>query len=144
MLLIGEYSAKLTDKNRVALPKKFREIIGSKVIITNGYEGCLIVVSEQQFDDLTGDITVGRFVNNDVRESTRFLLGGACEVELDSQGRFVLPSNLLDYAGISDEMCFLGLKRWVELWSKSRWDAKKQEISKNASDIAQRLDNVHN
>lgn len=139
MLLIGEYNAKLTDKNRVALPKKFREILGSKVIVTNGYEGCLIVVSEQQFEEITSDINVGKFVNNDIRDTTRFLLGGACEVDLDSQGRFVLPSNLLDYAGITDEMCFLGLKRWVELWDKKRWDSKKGEIVASASDIANRL-----
>ena len=139
MLLIGEYEAKLTEKNRMAIPKKFREILGSKMIVTNGYEGCLIVVSEQQFDELTSDITVGKFVNNDIRDTTRFLLGGACEVELDSQGRFVLPSNLLDYSGIKNDACFLGLKRWVELWSKEKWDEKKAEIAKNAVEIARRL-----
>ena len=139
MLLIGEYQAKLTEKNRIALPKKFREIIGSKLIITNGYEGCLIVVSEQQFEEITSDITVGKFVNNDVRDTTRFLLGGACEVDLDSQGRFVLPSNLLDYSGINNDVCFLGLKRWVELWSKDKWIKRKEEISNSATEIAARL-----
>jgi len=143
MLLIGEYAAKLTEKNRVALPKKFREILGTKVIVTNGYEGCLIVVSEQQFEELTSDITVGKFVNNDVRDTTRFLLGGAHEVELDSQGRFVLPSNLLDYSGIIEDVCFLGLKRWVELWGKERWTSKKDDIANNASDIANRLSGLN-
>ena len=139
MLLIGEYNAKLTEKNRVALPKKFREILGSKIIITMGFEGCLIVVSESQFEEITSDITVGKFVNNDIRNTTRFLLGGACEVDLDSQGRFVLPSNLLDYSGVNDDVCFLGLKRWVELWDKDRWDTKKSEISVSAVEIANRL-----
>ena len=142
MLLIGEYNSKLTDKKRVAITKKFREIIGNKMIVTNGFEGCLIIVSEKQFEDITNDITVGKFVNNDIRDTTRFLLGGACEVDLDSQGRFVLPSNLLDYAGINEEMCFVGLKRWIELWSKDRWDEKKKQISSNASEIASRLETV--
>ena len=141
MLLIGEYQTKLTEKNRVALPKKFREILGSKVIVTNGYEGCLIIVSEKQFEEITSDITVGKFVNNDVRDTTRFLLGGAHEVELDSQGRFVLPSNLLDYSSIKNDVCFLGLKRWIELWDKEKWESKKNQIVESAADIANRLQN---
>jgi len=140
MLLIGEYEAKLTEKNRIALPKKFREILGTNIIVTNGYEGCLIVVSESQFENLTSDITVGKFINNDVRDSTRFLLGGAQEIELDGQGRFVLPSNLLGYSGIKNEVCFLGLKRWVELWSKEKWREAKERIVGNAAEIAQRLE----
>lgn len=140
MLLIGEYQAKLTEKNRIALPKKFREIMGTKLIVTNGYEGCLILVTEPQFEDITADISVGKFVNNDIRDTTRFLLGGACEVDLDSQGRFVLPSNLLDYSGIKGDISFLGLKRWVEIWNKSKWDTRKESISNNAAEIAERLE----
>ena len=141
MLLIGEHRSKLTEKNRIAMPKKFREILGANVIITNGYEGCLIIVSESQFDEITKDINMGKFVNNDIRDTTRFLLGGAHEVELDNQGRFVLPSNLLDYSGIIDEVCFLGLKRWVELWNREKWEKKKSEISSSAAEIASRLEN---
>jgi MraZ protein len=140
MLLIGEYQAKLTEKNRIALPKKFREIMGTRLIVTNGYEGCLIVVTEAQFEEITSDISVGKFVNNDVRDTTRFLLGGASEIELDSQGRFVLPSNLLDYSGIKNDACFLGLKRWAEVWSKEKWDKRKGEIMSSAGEIATRLE----
>lgn len=138
-MLIGEHVYKVGEKNRVALPKAFREEIGSKIVVTRGYEGCLVVVSPSQWEKLISDAASGPFVSGPVRDTSRFLLGGAAEIELDEQGRFVIPKSLLDYAEIRDEVCFLGLGRWVEIWDKSRWEEREEYLSQEAAEIAEKL-----
>src|SRR3989339_285846 len=98
-MLIGEFRNKLADGFRVAFPKKFRSEMGEKLILAQGYEGCLIAVSPQSWDQLVLDAASGPFVSQSVRDTTRFILGSAAEVELDEQGRFVVPENLREAAG---------------------------------------------
>ena len=138
-MLIGEYKYRVEAKNRVSLPKKFREEIGNKVVVTQGYEGCLVVVSPTQWEILISDAAAGPFVAEEVRDTSRFLLGGATEVELDEQGRFVLPKNLKDYAKIKKEVCFLGLGRWVEIWASEEWTKRKAYIAKHSGAIGKKL-----
>lgn len=138
-MLIGEFASKLTDKNRLAIPKKFRDEMTEGLIISRGYEGCLILLDNKRFSKLETVITKEPILNLSIRDTKRFLLGGASEVETDSQGRFVLSTSLQEYAQIKDEVIFLGLIDWVEIWNKERWQTKLQDLSKHASDIADKL-----
>ena len=141
-MLIGEYRNKLVAGNRIAFPKKFREEIGSKIVVAQGYEGCLVAVSLKQWEGLIVDAANGPFVSEPVRDTTRFLLGSAVEVELDDQGRFVLPQNLREYASIGGEVCFLGLGRWVEIWDKKRWLERKNYIDEHSGEIGEKLGGI--
>lgn len=138
-MLIGEYRNKLVAGNRVAFPKRFREEIGQKVVVAQGYEGCLVAVSPTQWEELVADAASGPFVSGSVRDTTRFLLGSAVETELDYQGRFVVPQSLREYASLGDEVCFLGLGRWVEIWDKKRWVERKKYIDEHSGEIGEKL-----
>lgn len=139
-MLIGEFTTKFTSGNRIALPKKFRSELGDFLIVTQGYEGCLVLVDKARFQKLTEGVANKPFIAGDVRETTRFLLGGAHEIELDPQGRFVLPNHLSQHAKIKDdEVVFLGLINWVEIWSKGRWDEHKEKLEQKSAEIAERL-----
>ena len=138
-MLIGEYSNKVGEKNRLALPKKFRKEIGSKVIVTRGYEDCVIVVNESQWKNLLSVFDDKPFTTSPVRDTRRFLIGGASEVNLDSQGRFVLPAHLKEFAGVTKEVVCVGLVDWVEIWSKEQWEKRLEKIKPNASKIAEEL-----
>ena len=138
-MLIGEFRNKLVDGFRVAFPKKFRQELGEKFVLAQGYEGCLVAVSSSQWEQLMVGAAGGPFVSQSVRDTSRFLLGSAAAVELDDQGRFVVPESLRQYAGISGEISFLGLGRWVELWDLNKWLARKQYIDEHGSEIAEKL-----
>lgn len=138
-MLIGEYQSKMGEKNRIALPKKFREILGNKVIVTQGYEKCLIVVSQAQWEEIIKPIAEKPFTLSPVRDTSRFIIGSAYEADLDTQGRFVISQVLKEYANIQDEVSFLGLLNWVEIWDKNKWAERKQFIAENSSDIAEQL-----
>lgn len=141
-MVIGEFRNKLVQGNRLVFPKKFRDELGNKVVITQGYEGCLVIVSEKGWESLIKDAATGPFVSQSVRDTSRFLLGSACEIEFDDQGRFVLPTNLKDYSSIMEEVVFLGLNRWVELWSEEKWNERKSFINDHSSEIGEKLSGV--
>lgn len=132
-MLIGQYSSKLTDKNRISVPKKFRDEIGESLIVARWYESCLVLVTkdnwEKFFQRLSG--TSGT-ITSPVREIDRFVLGLAYEVELDKQGRFIAAENLLNYADIKGEVIFVGLGDRIEIWSSEAWKNQEKRIQESA------------
>lgn len=138
-MLIGQFEGKIDKKGRSAFPKKFREILGDKLIVTLGYENSLIIVSEENWKQLLEGTEGKPFIQSETRETQRFLLGGASSLELDSKGRFIVPSYLREFAKIENEIVFLGLSRYVEVWDKKRWKEYRGELEKNIDRISQRL-----
>lgn len=140
-MLLGQYEARVGAKNRIAMPKRFREALGDRIIVTQGYENSLIIVSQERWEALL-EGTEGRpFIEKHSRDTQRFLLGSAHRTELDSKGRFILPSYLRGFAEIKDEAVFVGLWRYVELWDKGRWGKYKTNLEKRIDSIAKRLTN---
>lgn len=138
-MLLGQFEGKVGAKGRIAFPKKFRETLGDKLIVTQGYENSLIVVSEEGWKALLEGTEGKPFIQAETRETQRFLLGGASFLELDSKGRFVMPSYLREFAEVKDEVIFLGLSRYVEIWDKKRWESYRQNLEKNIDKISDRL-----
>ncbi|HVT00602.1 MAG TPA: division/cell wall cluster transcriptional repressor MraZ [Patescibacteria group bacterium] len=138
-MLIGQYDSKIDEKGRAALPKKFREVLGERIIVTQGYESSLIIVSQNEWEALLEGTSGRPFIEYETRETQRFLLGNASLVELDSKGRFILPSYLRTFAGIQNEAIFLGLSRYVEVWDKKHWEEYKLGLEKNIEKISSRL-----
>jgi MraZ protein len=139
-MLIGQYFSKITLKNRISLPKKFRSEIGDKLIIAKWYEECLVIVSEASWKEILKKLT-GRTetLTKAVRDTDRFILGSAYEFELDLQGRFVIPSNLKEYAGLTDDLVFLGLGDRVELWNEKIWSEKEKAVQESAAEAIESI-----
>lgn len=138
-MLIGRFDARVGAKNRIALPIKFREILGDKLIITQGYENSLIIVSQKNWEELLEGTAGKPFIQSEARETRRFLLGGASSIELDSKGRFIIPQYLREFGKIEEEIIFLGLYGHIELWDKKRWQTYSKDLEKNIDKISQRL-----
>lgn len=143
-MIIGEYKQKLGDKNRIAFPKKFREELGNKLIISKGYEGCLVIMSPAQWEEMVQSSVSGPFVSEVIRNTRRFLLASASDIELDVQGRFVVPPYLMGYSDINQEGVFLGLGDWVELWSADKWQQKQKELDETSTGVGEKLANLNN
>ncbi|KKR06164.1 MAG: Protein MraZ [candidate division WS6 bacterium GW2011_GWF2_39_15] len=138
-MIIGEYKTKVGEKKRIAIPKKFRNELGENLILTRGYEKCLVLVSETQWKGIASEVINGSFINRDIRDTSRFLVGSANEVIPDSQGRIVIPQPLYDHANFTDEVIFLGLVNWIEIWSKEEWEKRLEYLETNGDQIAQEL-----
>ncbi|HUV46896.1 MAG TPA: division/cell wall cluster transcriptional repressor MraZ [Candidatus Bathyarchaeia archaeon] len=144
-MLIGNFQTKLDlKKGRTALPKKFRQLLGKKVIVTSGYENSLMVVSYSSWEKVVGDVVNKPFIDGAARETDRFLLGNAFEVDLDSQGRFIIPSVLRAYASLSFDIVFVGVGNRVEIWDYSAWEKHQEFLDENIEKISQDLDGKEN
>ncbi|SHJ59788.1 MraZ protein [Clostridium amylolyticum] len=121
-MFIGEYSHSLDNKNRMIIPAKLREELGGKFIITKGLDGCLYAYPIEEWKILEEKLKSLPLTNKDARAFVRFFFSGASEIEVDKQGRGLIPQNLLEYAGISKEIISIGVLTKVEIWSKEKWE----------------------
>lgn len=138
LLLIGEYEHSLDAKGRLIMPAKFREDLGEKFIITKGLDGCLFVFSSTEWTKFEEKLATLPISNKDARAFTRFFFAGAMDCELDKQGRFLISSNLREFAGLTKDVKIIGMNSRVEIWSKEKWTECDENIS--ADDIAEKME----
>lgn len=120
-MFIGEYNHSLDTKNRIIIPSKFREELGKNFIITKGLDGCLYVYPKSQWEVLQKKLETLPLTNKNARAFVRFFFSGAHELELDKQGRTLIPQNLLEYGQIQKEIVSIGVSNRIEIWSKEKW-----------------------
>jgi MraZ protein len=133
-MIIGQYKSKLTDKERIAVPKKFREEIGADLILARWYESCLVLVSKENWEYLLSRLTGNtKVITQSVRDIDRFIYASAFETKLDKQGRFIIPETLKIFANLKEEVVFVGLGDRVELWSIEEWGKLEESVQDKAS-----------
>jgi MraZ protein len=142
-MLIGEYTGKVGEKKRVSLPSKFRDELGDEIILTRGYEDALIVVNKKLWESIASEVMNGSFIDKNIRDTSRFLVGGAKEIELDTQGRFVIPQALFEHADLDDEVVFIGLVNWIEIWNKKKWEERLEYLKENSDKIASEISKMN-
>lgn len=138
-MLVGEYRGKLSSKKRTSLPKKFRDELGEDIILTRGYENALILVNQNMWQNIAKDVVNGSFINKNIRDTSRFLVGSASEISTDKLGRFIIPQALFDHAQLKTDIVFIGLVNWIEIWDKDKWQERLDYLRKNSDEIAQEL-----
>ncbi|MCX7902962.1 MAG: division/cell wall cluster transcriptional repressor MraZ [Caloramator sp.] len=137
-MFIGEYQHALDSKNRIIIPAKFREKLGSKFVMTKGLDGCLYAYPMDEWAKLEEKLKALPLTNKDARAFVRFMFSGAAEIEIDKQGRALIPQNLIEYAGIIKEIVTIGVLSRIEIWSKEKWmEYNEQNIDYN--EIAEKM-----
>jgi len=79
----------------------------------------------------------------EARSFARLILSGAMEVELDRQGRIILPQYLREYAGIRSEVVLAGLFDRVEIWSVGEWQKEAKDFTDKADDLAKNIESLN-
>lgn len=139
---MGQFEHGLDGKNRLFLPSRFREKSrGPDFVITQGLERCLFLFPLESWNDLAGKLSDLPIANKvEERAFKRILLSAACEAEVDSQGRILIPQNLKNYAGIKHEVVVLGVLKHVELWAKESWSRYHKTARASFERVAPHLD----
>lgn len=138
-MLIGEYQYKMDSKKRLPMPAKLRELLGSRVIITRGLEGCLFVYSMNTWNDVFTKLMQAPQGQLASRGFTRLLLSGANEVELDLLGRVLVPENLKDYAELGKDVVVVGAGNHLEVWNQEKWEKYRERTEKEIGEMAEKL-----
>ena len=118
---IGEICHTLDEKDRLAIPSRFRKMLTDSFVLTRGLDNCLWMMTTERWKHLKAGIKKMNHNMQSVRNYERSFYGGMCEVELDKQGRFVLKDTLKKYAGIDKEVLFSQGTRYIEIWAKDRY-----------------------
>src|SRR5690606_35382513 len=141
-MLLGQFSQKVGQKHRLVLPKQFRDGLGQPFILTIGYEGCLLLISSEDWRQLVQQLQRGSLFDHSSRLTARLLLGSATQITCDNQGRFVVPAITFDQVISDSEVVFVGLGSWVEVWDSQRWQEQQQKIQAQADALAQQVANI--
>ncbi len=121
-MFIGEYQHAIDNKNRMIIPSKFREALGEGFVLTKGLDGCLYAYTMEEWKILEEKLKKLPLTSKDARAFVRFFFSGANEVDIDKQGRTLIPQNLLEYAGIKKEIVSIGVSTRIEIWGKEKWE----------------------
>ncbi|TZE81943.1 division/cell wall cluster transcriptional repressor MraZ [Calorimonas adulescens] len=141
-MLIGEYRHTLDSKGRIIIPAKFRGELGEHFVMTKGLDGCLFVYPLSEWQSIEDKLRKLPMNKKDARTFERFFFSGAVECEMDNQGRVVIPQNLREYAGITNEVVIIGISTRVEIWSQDKWENYNNESDYTYEDIAERLEDI--
>ena len=139
-MLLGEYDHALDDKNRLAIPAKFRAAFADGIVVTRGLDGCLYAYTRPDWQKLVD----GRLAELDMlseagRLIMRHFFSGATEAELDKQGRVGIPTALIESAKLGKEVTVAGVYDHLEIWDRQTWRDQLTKVEGSAEDVAERL-----
>lgn len=138
-MFIGEYTYSIDEKKRLAIPAKFRPLLGKKAVITRGLDQCLFLFPVKEWGDLAKKLAQLPLSQADARGFARLMLTGAMEVNLDNLGRILIPDYLKTYALLKKKVVIAGVYNRVEIWDEGKWQEYKKKTETTVGDIAERL-----
>jgi MraZ protein len=121
----SEYEGKIDSKGRIVLPARIKSQLPEgegELVIRRGFEQCLIVYPMVEFKKVFSKISGLNEFNEEYRKLQRNFLSGVVTVELDNNGRFLIPKNMLGYAQIDKEAILVGMGNKVEIWNPSIYE----------------------
>lgn len=130
---LGSHAINMDAKGRLAIPTKVREelaqLCGGRIVVTANAdeERCLFVYPEPEWEVLRPQIEALPNMNKAVRRLQRLILGNAAPMEMDANGRILVPPTLRNHANLEKKVMLIGLGKKLELWSEERWFAMLDE-----------------
>ena len=123
----GMHEHNMDTKGRVFIPTKFREGLGDCFVACEAfYTPCIWLFSQSAFDALSEKMEAFGLLDEESQCLERKLYNSACDVEVDKQGRILLPSQLRDYAGLEKEIIIAGSRTHVDVWSRNNWEHQRE------------------
>jgi MraZ protein len=138
--LTGEFRHTLDDRSRVAVPVRFRTRLAQGATLARWLDRCLGLFPHDEWEELAAKLRGLPLTNPNAREFARFMSSGAVDVELDKQGRILVPSYLREYAGLSEgEVIVVGALNRLEIWSPAAWLPYRSKIEDEPEALAEHL-----
>jgi MraZ protein len=141
-MFIGEYQHNLDEKGRLAVPAKFRAKLEKGAVVTKGLDNCLFLYTKEEWAKLASKLAALPISKANTRAFARLMLAGAMDVDLDKQGRIVLPEYLRKFASLAKKAIIAGLYSRLEIWDEDEWNKYKKGTEKQSGDIAEALEGL--
>jgi MraZ protein len=138
-MFLGHYQHNLDDKGRLMIPARFRELLEGGAFITQGFDKCLMVMSEAYFKQVYERIEAMNLADPTARLLRRLILSNAYPVEVDKVGRILVPQNLRAFLQMEGEAIVAGQGEYFEVWKPAEWNeqiANLQDVEANSQRFA--------
>ncbi len=139
-MFMSEYNHTIDAKGRLIIPSKFRDALGDEFVISKGMDGCLYVYANEDWNAFEQKLTSLPVTNKSARQFARFFLAGAASVEVDKQGRILVPGNLREFAKLDKDVVLVGVGSRIEIWSKDQYDTISDDVDMDG--IAQAMEEL--
>jgi MraZ protein len=123
--LYGQHTYQLDPKGRISLPSRMRAAFADGAYLTLGHDGCLFAFPKEEWERQRQEIR-GPLFDSDTRAYARMFFGNAEPVDLDSQGRLLVPQRLRGRAGIGRDAVVLGVGDHMEIWERDTYERYEQ------------------
>jgi MraZ protein len=138
-MFIGEFHHTLDEKNRVSIPKKFRQDLDDGLVITRGLDGCLYIYTKSEWNEKAEQIASLPMTKRDARAFQRHMFSGAMDMQMDKQGRIVMPDYLKKESEIDKKLVITGIYDRLEVWNEEKWNKYLENNSKESDEIAESM-----
>ena len=138
----GEFSQNLDQKNRIIIPAKLRNNLGSNFYITRGLEDSIYIYTQDMWNSLNEKLSKLSLTKKSHRLLSRFFLSGASELSFDKTGRILVPKSLKEFANLEKECIFIGVGDHIELWSKEKWNSYMDENMDEFIDVIEDIEGL--
>src|SRR5512143_3773641 len=128
-MFLGQFQHNLDDKGRLMIPARYRELLAAGAFITQGFDKCLMVMTESYFQQVYDRINAMNLADPTARMLRRLILSNAYPVEVDKVGRILVPQNLREFVGIaSGELTVAGQCDYFEVWTPAEWKSQMDNL----------------
>jgi MraZ protein len=141
-MLIGEYTHTLDEKNRMSLPIKFRKEMGKSIVIAPGLDNCLSIFTTKEWQNVSKKLSNSSMLASDNRSFSRFIFGQAVILDVDGNGRILIPENLKNRSNLSSKVVVIGVQNRAEIWNEKTWNDYKKVVESQADTLAEKLGQI--
>lgn len=128
-MFLGQYQHTLDEKGRLMIPARFREMLDSGAYITQGFDKCLMVMTEAYFKEVYDRLNAMNLTDPTARLLRRLILSNAYPVEVDKVGRILVPGNLRQVINLQNEATIAGQGEYFEVWTPADWAAQVTQLN---------------
>ena len=126
-MLTGEFKHTLDSKGRVFVPAKFRGDLGQSVVIARTFSKFLVMYSEEEWINFMEKLDALGEVE-DIGDMKRYIMKNAMPTDLDTQGRISISADHREFAHLTKDISFIGMRKYVEIWGTDEADAENAAI----------------
>ena len=127
-MFLGQFQHNLDDKGRLMIPARFRELLAAGAFITQGFDKCLMVMTDVYFKQVYDRISAMNLADPMARLLRRLILSNAYPVEADKVGRILVPQNLRQVIMLESEAIVAGQGEYFEVWTPAAWNEQMAQL----------------
>jgi MraZ protein len=133
-MFLGEYEHTIDAKGRMAVPARFRSQMNDGAVVSKGMGTCLSVYTTKRWEEKSAELATGK-TSDELRDFERRIYPSASEIELDGQGRMIIPARLRTYAGLGSDVTVAGVRDHFEIWDRAAWLSYQERLDAEGSQI---------